>query len=93
MTDLEKIARAIYECHEFVKPWDRAHCWHDICHKEARAARRAVLEWLMEPGEEVLRAGSTTLAWRFGETELPEEARLCWQAMIRHIMEQDEKEE
>ena len=43
MTRVERIAKAIYESHGFVKPWDHAdtrRIWHDSMMSSARAALR-----------------------------------------------------
>ncbi len=44
--EITAVARAIYESHQFKKPWDHPdtiRLWHPTCKREARAAIAAFL--------------------------------------------------
>jgi len=81
MTDIVEImARAIYESHEFVKPWDEANHWHDLCRAETRAAITALSEAgfaivPIEPTEDMETAGEM-------EMQNSDIARLIYTEMV-----------
>ena len=48
---VERVARAIYDSHSFVKDWqhpDTVRLWHPVCKAEAQAALKAHEEWQKE---------------------------------------------
>lgn len=53
---VERVAKAIYESHRFVRPWDHPNTvklWHRSC----RASARAAIEAMREPTDEMMKAG------------------------------------
>jgi len=53
---IERVARAIYESHKFVRPWDHpqtVRMWHRSC----RASASAAIEAMREPTEQMIDAG------------------------------------
>lgn len=82
---LEKVARAIYESHEFVRPWDHPKSvgWHRVCRAEARAALTA----LLDPDDGTVEAGY--LAQReglFKGASREDRQRVGFVASIQHIL-------
>ncbi len=84
MTKLEEVARAIYESHSFVRPWehrDTARIWHEWCKNEARF----VLNAIREPNAAMTEAGD--MESYMGHQPC---AYGIWQAMLDVILNEKE---
>ena len=57
---VETVARAIYDCHQFKRPWEEADAWHDLCLKEAAVATAAHTQALYDAGYEIRRPNAET---------------------------------